>query len=64
MTLTTTDRDIFKQMDNDSLQRNHEGYKLALMDPRLEAQRGGYEIGLSLCVAEMERRGLLKRQTA
>lgn len=63
MTLTTTDRDIFKQMDDDSLQRNLASYKLAMNDPRIE-QKDGYQIGLSLCAAEIERRELLKRQTA
>ena len=58
MTLTTTDTDIFKSMDPDSLLRNYRAYTDALANPRHADSHPALQLGLSLCLAEMKERGI------
>lgn len=54
----TTDLNIFKKMDSDSLLRNHRAYTEALANPRHADSHPALQLGLSLCIEEMKARGI------
>lgn len=58
MQTTTTNPSIFKNMDTDSILRNHACYVEALSNPRQADSWPALKYGLDLCRAEMKERGI------
>jgi hypothetical protein len=55
----TTDRQIFKQMDDFGVKKNYFAYMEAIEMARDKEEKQSFEYGFALCKKEMERRNLL-----